>query len=159
MHVQLALEEFNLLIHQLEEQLRSPSYPTLVVTFKERPQFSLTKRDASHFTFNWKKGTVYINYCHVGKPVLDVFKDRDKLTQGVRPQTKYSADFMVKFGPSTNYCVFLLRKLTINIWLLFQKFKFKNPNIGYIPVADIIDTFDIENYKKFNRVKKIECIR
>jgi virulence-associated protein VapD len=157
--VQIALEKFNIRIHQLEEQLRSPNYPTLVVTFKDHNRCLLTDEDAKHFTFNWKKGTVYINYCHVGKPVLDVFKDHDTITQGVVPQTHYSADFMIKFGPSTNYLIFVLRKMIINIWLKFQKFKFKNPNIGYIPVADIIGDFDIENYRKFNRVKKIECIK
>ena len=157
--IQQALEEFNLLIHHLEEHLRSPGYPTLVVTFKDRPRYTLTNDDIKHFTFKWKKGTVYINYCHVGKPILDVFKDKDKITNGIRPQTKYSADFMVKFGPSTKHYIFLLRKLTISIWLLFQKFKFVNPNIGYIPVADIIDDFDITNFNKFNRVKKIECIK
>ena len=158
-HVQLALEEFNLLIHQLEEHLRSPGYPTLVVTFKERSRYTLTNDDMKYFTFNWTKGTVYINYCHVGKPVLDVFKDKDNITNGARPQTEYSADFMIKFGPTTNYFVFILRKLIINVWLRFQKFKFKNPNIGYIPVADLIEEFDITDYKKFNRVKSVECLK
>lgn len=157
--VKTALEKFNILIHQLEEQLRSPDYPTLVVTFKDRIQCPLTKEDMKEFTFNWQRGTVYINYCHVGKPVLDVFKDNDKITEGVRPQTDYSADFMIKFGPTTNYFVFILRTLIINVWLRFQKFKFKNPNIGYIPVADLIEEFDITDYKKFNRVKSVECLK
>lgn len=158
-NVRIALEQFNILIHHLEEQLRSPSYPTLVVTFKERPRFELSEEDVNHFTFNWGKGTVYINYCHVGKPILDVFKDRDKIAKGIRPQTHYSADFMIKFGPKTKYYIFLARKLIIKIWLRFQKFKFKHPNIGYIPVADIVGEFDINKYRKFNKVKKIECIK
>lgn len=157
--VKHALEKFNILIHQLEEQLRSPDYPTLVVTFKDHTRCLLTREDMNEFTFNWRKGTVYINYCHVGKPVLDVFKDRDKITEGVRPQTHYSADFMIKFGPSTNYVVYILRKLIINIWLKFQKFKFSKPNIGYIPVADIVGDFDINDYRKFNKVKKVICIQ
>jgi len=157
--VKTSLEKFNILIHQLEEQLRSPDYPTLVVTFKDHIQYLLTKEDMNEFTFNWKKGTVYINYCHVGKPVLDVFKDHDKIAGAVRPQTHYSADFMIKFGPSTNYYIFIIRKLIISVWLRFQKFKFKNPNIGYIPVADLVGDFDIEDYKKFNRVKNIECLK
>lgn len=158
-NVKSALEKFNILIHQLEEKLRSPTYPTLVVTFKDRPQYPLAREDLEHFTINWKKGTVYINYCHVGKPILDMFKDKDKIAEAVRPQTHYSADFLIKFGPSMNYFLFLLRKLVINIWLRFQKFKFGNPNIGYIPVADIVGTFDIDNYRKFNKVKKVECIK
>ena len=158
-NIKKAVEKFNVLIHQLEENLRSPNYPTLVVTFKDQPRHELSEDDLKYFTFNWKKGTVYINYCHVGKPVLDVFKDRDKITDGVRPQTHYCADFIIKFGPSTRYPIFLLRKLAINVWLRFQKFKFKNPNIGYIPVADIVEDFNIENYRKFNRVKRVECVK
>jgi hypothetical protein len=157
--VKTALEKFNVLIHQLEEQLRSPEYPTLVVTFKDHTRCLLTKEDMNEFTFNWKKGTVYINYCHVGKPVLDVFKDNDKIADAVRPQTHYSADFMIKFGPSTNYVVFMVRRLIINIWLKFQKFKFSNPNIGYIPVADIVGDFDINSYRKFNKVKSVICFQ
>ena len=158
-HVKYALAQFNILIHLLEEELRSPKYPTLVVTFRDRPRYELDLEDIKNFTFNWKKGTVYVNYCHVGKPVLDVYKDNDKIAEGIRPQTHYSADFMIKFGPSTNYFVYFLRKLLINIWLKFQPFKFKNTNLGYIPVADLIGEFDIEQYRKFNRVKRIECIK
>lgn len=158
--VQIALEKYNILIHQLESAVRTGNkHPTLVVTFKESLRLELSKKDIKEFTYCWKKGTVYINYCHVGKPVLDVFKDKDSITKGATPQTHYSADFMIKFGPSTNYLVFILRKLIINIWLKFQKFKFKNPNIGYIPVADMIGEFNIEDYRKFNKVKSVICLK
>lgn len=157
--VKIALSQYNVLIHQLEEYIRSPEYPSLVVTFNDRPRFELTDDDIQHFTFCWQKGTVYISYCHVGKPILDVFKDRDYIAEGVRPQTHYSADFIIKFGPSSKYYIYLLRKLLINIWLPLQRFKFKNPNLGEIPVADIIGDFNINNYRKFNRVKKVECIK
>jgi len=157
--VKTALEKFNILIHLLEEHLRSTHHPSLVVTFINSTKFLLTDEDIKYFTYCWKKGTVYINYCHVGKPVLDIFKDKDIITKGATPQTHYSADFIIKFGPSTNYFVFILRKLIINTWLRFQKFKFKNPNIGYIPVADIIGDFNIEDYRKFNKVKSVICIR
>jgi hypothetical protein len=154
-----SVEQFNILIHQIEANNRTKNHPTVVVTFKDRPNFDLADDDLKYFTYRWTKGTVYINYCQVGKTVLDIFKDNDSIATAIRPQQYYSADFMIKFGPSTNYLIFFLRKIIINIWLKFQKFKFKNPNIGYIPVADIIGNFDIENYRKFNRVKKIECIK
>jgi hypothetical protein len=157
--VKVALENFNVLIHLFEEQLRSPYYPSLVLTFNNRPSYLLDEEDMKQFTHRWEKGTVYINYCHVGKPILDVFKDKDTLTEGPRPQTHYSADFMIKFGRSTNYFIYVFRKLIINTWLGFQKFKFKNPNIGYIPVADIVGNFDIKDYKKFNKVKNIVCLK
>lgn len=148
--VRLSVEKFNILIHQLEANTRTKNHPTVVVTFKDRPIFNLDKKDLKYFTFRWTKGTVYINYCQVGKTVLDVFKDRDNIAKGVRPQQYYSADFMVKFGPTTTYLVYLLRKIYIRLWVLFQKFQFKNYNLGMIPVADIISEVDSNNLKKFN---------
>lgn len=48
--------------------------------------------------------------------------------------------------------MYLIRKMTIEIWLMLQKFKFKKLNLGMIPVADISLGIEIENLKKFNRV-------
>jgi hypothetical protein len=159
LEVRSALEKFNILIHLFEEQQRSTNHPSLIVTFTDSVRQLLTDEDMNQFTYYWQKGTVYINYCHVGKPVLDVFKDKDKITENIKPQTHYSADFLIKFGPSANYFIFILRKLIINIWLRFQKFKFKNPNIGYIPVADLVGDFNIEDYRKFNKVKNVICLK
>ena len=152
-----SVEQFNVLIHQLEANIRTKHHPTVVVTFKDRPIFELNNNDLKHFTYRWTKGTVYINYCQVGKTVLDVFKDKDKITEGIRPQEYYSADFMIKFGPTISLPIYLIRKAYLHIWLLFQKFTFKNLNLGMIPVADITTEFDIENLKKFNRVKGVVC--
>ena len=115
----------------------------------------LSDKDIKHFTFRWISGTVYINYCHVGKTVLDVFKDHDKIAKAVRPQTHYSADFMIKFGPSVPYLLYCLKKILITIWLKFQPFKFKNPNLGMIPVADLVGTFDYAKLKDFKKVKGV----
>ena len=157
--IQDALVKFNVLIHELEANLRTSNHPTMVVTFKERPIIELSPYDLEHFTFRWTSGTVYINYCHVGKTVLDVFKDRDSIAEAVRPQTHYSADFMVKFGPTTPYIKYLIKKIMIMCWLPFQKFKFKNSNIGMIPVADHVGNFNIDNVRRFNKVKRIVCKR
>jgi hypothetical protein len=64
---------------------------------------------------------------------------------------------MIKFGPTISLPIYLIRKAYLHIWLLFQKFTFKNLNLGMIPVADITTEFDIENLKKFNRVKGVVC--
>jgi hypothetical protein len=158
-YVKDMLEEFNILIHALEAEKRTKNHPTCVVTFKDRPTIPLTKNDFKHFTFRWQSGTVYINYCHVGKTILDIFKDNDHHLLGIRPQTHYSADFMIKFGPTTPYPFYIIKKIIIHIWLKFQKFNFKNPNIGMIPVADLVEKFDIEKMKKFNKVKSVVCLR
>jgi hypothetical protein len=156
--VKHSVEQFNILIHQLEANIRTTNHPTVVVTFKDRPIFNLENDDLKHFTYCWTKGTVYINYCQVGKTVLDIFKDNDKITEGVRPQQYYSADFMIKFGPTIPYPVYLIRKAYIHLWLMFQRFKFKNLNLGMIPVADVTSEIDIDNLRKFNCVKGLVCL-
>jgi hypothetical protein len=159
-HVKDAVCKFNILIHQLESELRTKGkHPTVVITFNNRPRFELTVDEYKHFTYCWTSGTVYINYCHVGKTVLDVFKDRDHLSEAVRPQTHYSADFMIKFGPSTNRFVYFARSIIIKLWLLKQNFKFKHLNIGMIPVADLQTTVDKSTLLKFNKVKSVECLK
>lgn len=157
-HIQASVEKFNVLIHRLESELRTSNHPTVVVTFKDRPIINLSNDDMKHFTFRWTQGTVYINYCQVGKTVLDVFKDNDKIAEGIRPQEFYSADFMIKFGPTMPYFLYLLRKLYITVWIKLQPFKFKNPNVGMIPVADIVSKIKKEDLTKFNKVKGIRCI-
>lgn len=157
--IQECVQRFNILIHQLESENRTTNHPTVVVTFKDRPIVNLTEDDITHFTFRWTHGTVYINYCQVGKTVLDVFKDKDSIAEGVRPQEFYSADFMVKFGPTTPYWQYLLRKAYLNSWIKLQNFKFKNLNLGMIPVADVSTTVDIDKLKTFNKVKGVQCIQ
>lgn len=156
--VQNAVEKFNILIHELETELRPNDHPTLVVTFNNRPRFKLSEEDIKHFTYKWEQGTVYINYCHVGKPLLDVIKDNDNIAEGIRPQTHYSADFMIKFGPSTPENIFQARQKIIQEWLTDKVFTFENYNLGMIPVADIITSVNVTDLFKYNRVKEIQCI-
>jgi hypothetical protein len=156
--IKKSVEQFNVLIHQLEANTRTKNHPTVVVTFKDRPILDLDTDDLKYFTYRWKKGTVYINYCQVGKTVLDVFKDNDKLAQGVKPQIYYSADFMVKFGPTIPYTLYLFRKICISAWYQFQRFNFEHSNIGMIPVADLAQDIDIDTMINFNKVKDIVCL-
>lgn len=159
-YVKDAVNRFNILIHQLESTIRmSTKHPTLVVTFKDRPRYLLTSDDIKHFTCKWEQGTVYINYCHVGKTVLDIFTNNDTIAEAVRPQTHYSADFMIKFGPSSNKTLHYIRLKIIKFWAKFKKFPFKDLNIGMIPVADMVTDVDKHTLLKYNRVKDIVCIK
>jgi len=158
-HIQCALEDFNILIHKIEADNRTSINPTAVVTFKDRPMLELTQDDIKHFTFKWKKNTVYIDYCHVGKTVLDVFKDCDDVAKGVRPQTHYSADFMVKFGPSVPFPYYYYRKYRLQRWIKLQNFDFKNYNLGMIPVADLIGNVNKKDLLNYTKVKEVECIK
>jgi hypothetical protein len=158
--VKESVERFNVLIHRLEAEIRTKGkHPTVVVTFKDSTRFELTDNDCQHFTYRWSSRTVYINYCQVGKTVLDVFKDRDEVAEAIRPQTHYSADFMIKFGPTVPYWIYYFRSILLKIWLRKKHFSFKNLNLGMIPVADLAITIDNSALLKFNKVKEIKCIK
>lgn len=158
--IQSAVDQFNILIHELEHDLRTQNHPTIVVTFQQRPRYELTNADKKHFTFKWCKGAVYINYCHVGKPVLDMFKDKDTIAEGIRPQTHYSADFMIKFGASIPLPIYLLRKAMLNRWVKQQTWfsSLAELNLGMIPVADCVTKYDTSELKQYTRVKQV-CIK
>lgn len=136
---QQAIDKFNILIHECEHFLRNSMHPSIVVTFKDRPRKKLQVADFRHFTFKWEFGTIYINYCEVGKPLLDVFKDNDTFIgkSNIRPLEYYSADFMIKFGPSTTDEVYENRKTQIFDWLSTQDCTFDNLSLGLIPVATL----------------------
>lgn len=155
-HVQLAVDKFNVVIHQLETVLKNTSkYPTATITFKDRPRLELYGSDFDRFTFKWKRGTVYINYCQVGKTLLDVYNDKDHIAKAIRPQTHYSADMMIRFGPSTNLFVYIVRWLLVQRWIKKRCLFFNNPSLGMIPVADLVTKVDNKTLIKYNRVKSV----
>jgi len=159
-NIKNSLEKFNVLIHQLESSLRTKNkHPTLVVTFKNCNRLNLETDDYKYFTYRWKQGTVYINYCQVGKTVLDAYKDNDRLNTAIRPQIYYSADFMIKFGPTINIFVYMIRSVLIKFWLMKNRFNFPHKNLGMIPVAELITRIDKKELLKFNKVKKVVCLK
>lgn len=148
-HIQEAIQNLNILVHRYEDYNTSkpsklaPDHPfaSIVGTFKNRPRFSLSNADYDHFTFNWKFGEVYINYCEVGKPILDVFKDQDDHVgeDNIRPLHYYSADFMIKFGPDTPKWFYKKRLENLKQWLIKKGYNYKDKklSLGLIPVAKI----------------------
>ena len=115
------------------------------------------------FRSKWQFGTVYINYCEVGKPLLDVFKDDDEIVgdENIRPLRYYSADFQIKFGPDTLDEVYTDRET--QFWKWFEQrenyfasiglFKTNNLSLGLIPVASL----NIER-SGFNNLTKVEIV-
>jgi hypothetical protein len=163
-NVQQSVDKLNVLIHEYENYLTEKNNPhlnpTIVCTFKDRPTYELKKEHYKHFTHKWEFGTVYINYCEVGKPLLDVFKDNDDIVgkDAIRPQSTYSADFMVKFGIDVPEQFVVEKENKFRKWA-----NAKNINIdpsraalGMIPVAKISDWVDINELKNLNKV--IKCI-
>jgi hypothetical protein len=98
--VRQALAELNLAVHRCESVLRN-NHPRLVCTWFGMPK---THRLDSALQHGWgtseiKFGTVYLNYCEIGKTVEDLESDNDQYISddAFRPFSHYSADFNVQF--------------------------------------------------------------
>lgn len=148
---QKILERYNVLIHKTENFYRNrnsrSNYPRIVCTFQPKKRQLLSDSDYKHFTLVRKFGEVYINYCEVGKPLYDVFKDNDDIVgqDNIRPLKWFSPDFTISFYDrlQNNVDIFLTK---MNSWwdlneeklnkLGFSKNDPKNA-IGNIPVAKL----------------------
>lgn len=137
--VKQAVDRFNVFIHEFEHYQRHKLYPEMVCTYSDRPRHELDSNDYEHFTFKWEFGCVYINYCEVGKPLLDVFKDQDSIVgdDNIRPLEYYSADFTIKFGPATPEIIYEQKLKAFNQWFANQGREFDHLSLGLIPVAKI----------------------
>jgi|TARA_R110000868_G_scaffold106759_1_gene292505 hypothetical protein len=156
--VKQSVDRLNILIHEYENLLDSVnnplSNPTVVGTYHNRPVYNLEDHHYDLFTYKWKFGTVYINYCEVGKPLLDVFKDQDEHvgSDAVRPQSTWSADFMIKFGKSIPLKYVKQRETAFNTWYDTKEFNFKHKSLGMIPVATISNRIDINKFSGMDRI-------
>ena len=98
--VKQALSELNLAVHRCETVLEGTK-PRFVCTWFGMPKTKkldpaqLAQWGATQIQF----GTVYLNYCEIGKTVEDLAHDNDKYIgeDAFRPFGHYSADFHVAF--------------------------------------------------------------
>jgi len=98
--VKQALSELNLAVHRCETVLEGTK-PRFVCTWFGMPK---TKKLDPAQLAQWGEtqiqfGTVYLNYCEIGKTVEDLAHDNDKYIgeDAFRPFGHYSADFHVAF--------------------------------------------------------------
>ena len=98
--VKQALSELNLAVHRCETVLEGTK-PRFVCTWFGMPK---TKKLNPAQLAQWGEtqiqfGTVYLNYCEIGKTVEDLAHDNDKYIgeDAFRPFSHYSADFHVAF--------------------------------------------------------------
>lgn len=154
--VQNALHEMNILIHRYEDVCRNEadrrlgrrSSPRIVATFKAFRRSSLEDQDFKHFTKQEVFGRWYIDYCELGKPLWDVFQDKDEIVgdENIRPLRYFSANALVHFGKTTSKSQVSRQLREFNRWwdekeeflsrLGFTKNDPKN-SLGNIPVADL----------------------
>jgi hypothetical protein len=97
-----AMERYNVLIHHWEHMrggVGSQGAGKITVTFSDRQRHLLHEADWSLFTADVMFGGVYLDYCEVGKHLLDVFQDQDDAVgdDAILPQRYYSSAFVIKF--------------------------------------------------------------
>jgi hypothetical protein len=99
-HVQQALADLNIAVHRCETAL-VPSNPRLVCTWFGMPKTHqlTTELQRTYGTADIEFGTVYLNYCEIGKTVEDLAHDNDKYIadDAFKPFNHYSADFNIQF--------------------------------------------------------------
>ena len=140
LQVKNAVCDFNVLIHNYEKLLQSNHLsPTITCTFKGQ-RFPLNEEDYQFFTYKWKFGTIYINYCEVGKHLLELYGDNDSVVgdDNIRPLEYYSADFKLKFFTDCTDEEFEQYNSGLQLWLKENKeafSRFKHLSLGFIPVA------------------------
>ena len=98
--VRRALAELNLAVHRCESVLVG-TRPRLVCTWFGMPkthQLDLTLQD-QYGDWRLQFGTVYLNYCEIGKTAEDLANDNDKYIgdNAFKPFSHYSADFNIQF--------------------------------------------------------------
>jgi hypothetical protein len=98
--VRQALANLNLAVHRCEAAQRSPR-PEFVCTWFGMPKTQCLSPvlQQQYGEPAIKFGTVYLNYCEIGKTVEDLTRDNDQYIgeDAFRPFGYYSADFFVAF--------------------------------------------------------------
>ena len=99
--VRRALADLNLAVHRCES-VATNTNPRFVCTWYGMPKthkLDLAVQD-QYSESQIKFGTVYLNYCEIGKTTEDLANDDDKYIsdKAFRPFSHYSADFNVQFS-------------------------------------------------------------
>jgi len=96
--VKQALSNLNLAVHRCETAM-APSHPRFVCTWFGMPKTTQLDIDTmqEYGELEIKFGTVYLNYCEIGKPVEYLSHDNDIYIgdDAFKPFSHYSADFNV----------------------------------------------------------------
>ena len=102
--VKQALANLNLAVHRCESAARGVR-PRFVCTWYGMPKTLHIPRQymLKYSTMSTFFGTVYLNYCEIGKTLEDLATDRDRYIGDdmFKPFDFYSADFVVKFWDDT----------------------------------------------------------
>ncbi len=147
---------FNDLLHAFESIERSEKVErelgqknaSIILTFKNNFKKELQDSDYKRFTIAKSFGSVYINYCQVGRHLFELFNAQDEIAEDehILPLQYMSADSYFWFGPSTGKQGFENKMKAIESWFIknqerFAKlgFEWGDPHLGlgWIPVAEL----------------------
>lgn len=153
--VKQALAELNLAVHRCESVANGP-LPRFVCTWYGMPKICKLSTDLQQ-EYGVPKiefGTVYLNYCEIGKTVEDLTNDNDRYIgdDAFRPFSYYSADFNVAFfekdlspryGPMQNYIeqhqeFFLAKGITSVYNVQAQPLRFPVADLEYTGSTDTL---------------------
>jgi len=165
-----ALNDLNLHIHRLEDILDAADnhnpWPHVIITFNNFQRLPLEPADYALFTTDTEFGTVYLNYCEVGKALWNVFFDKDDVVgdHNIRPLRYYSPEMILSFYDATQDSE--LPKFwgwwDANAEHLAQLGFYKDDpdlSIGAIPVARLQNSYDrkdlINAISGFSRVNRV----
>ena len=99
-HVRQALAELNLAVHRCES-VAAGARPRFVCTWFGMPKTQTLDPELQGVYGDWqiRFGTVYLNYCEIGKTAEDLANDNDKYIadEAFKPFGHFSADFNVAF--------------------------------------------------------------
>ena len=152
-NVKLALADLNIDVHRCEHiHHRDKQTPRFVSTWYGLPKtHHYFEEDYKLFTNEYEFGTIYLNYCEVGKTLEDMCKDKEfddhsyAAAEAFKPFDYITADFHVKFFNSDPH---LCQVRDEEMWDCFDKNAEFFTNRGYtkydkrlssglLPVANI----------------------
>jgi len=150
-NVRSAIEQYNLVIHAFEDDARQKERVAngenidvrTVVTFLGRRRVPLLVAELQDFALPRMFGVAYLNYCMVGKHLLEACDDNDDVTGVLRPQTHMSADTSLWFGHNSTAKELSDIEAKLNEWWdredIGSQFGRTDPSsaVGYLPVADL----------------------
>jgi hypothetical protein len=159
--VRKALSDLNIAVHRCETVIRGAE-PRHVCTWFGLPKTEiLDMHDYAHAVHTWDPGTVFLNYCEIGKTLDELATDCDDyIADGAfQPFRHYSADFVVKFSAQSARQA---QAKHDKIYAYYQQHKDKFApwqicyTNGQFPIADLEGDLDLTAIASRQMVKSVQ---
>jgi hypothetical protein len=157
------LSNLNILIHRCEAVSRN-ALPRHVITWFGLPKDKLLDdADYDHMIYNWLPGTVFLNYCEIGKTMEDLAIDNDHYIadEAFQPFKHYSADFVVYFFERTHLQAQNNHDIIYNYYQKHKdRFSVWQPcySNGKFPLADIEGEINLDAIGRRQLITNVQLI-